>query len=169
MNKRFLSKYDGKKREWLHAALLLVLMLLIAFAVFKIVFGVSTVSGDSMEPGLHAGDIVIYLRMGRSYEIGDVVAVSMPSGESYIKRVAGLPGDFLDIRNGLLYRNGMGEVIYARVGDTYPQVDTVLFPLEVEEGRYFVLGDNRENSIDSRTFGTVGENQIKGRVVYVFR
>ena len=169
VKKRFLSKFDGKKQEWLHIGVFLVLMLLAAFVLFQLIFGVSTVTGDSMEPNYHEGDVVVYLRVGDIFKVGDVVAVSMPSGECYIKRVAGLPGDVLDISNGKLLCNNTPEAQYGQIGSTDPQVDTVVFPLTVGEGRYFVLGDNRETSVDSRTFGTVSAKQIRGRVLFALR
>lgn len=168
MRKRFLSKYDGKKQEWLHIVLLLVLMLIVAALILQFIFGISGVSGDSMEPTLHPNDVVLYLRVGKSWDYGDMVAVKMPSGESYIKRIIGMPGDTIDIHDGKLYRNGEEEAGNYPFGFTDGQVNAITYPYLVEPGRYFVLGDNREVSVDSRTFGTVSEIQIKGAVLFSF-
>jgi len=168
MKKRFLSKFDGKKQEWLHIVLLLVLMLIAAVLVLQFIFGISGVSGDSMEPTLHPDDVVLYLRVGKGWNYGDMVALKMPSGESYIKRIVGMPGDTIDIHDGKLYRNGVEEAGDYPFGLTDGQVEAITYPYQVEPGRYFVLGDNREVSVDSRTFGTVSEKQIKGAVIFVF-
>lgn len=168
MRKRFLSKYDGKKQEWLHLAVLLVLMLIAALLVLAFVFGISGVSGDSMEPTLSDGDVVLYLRLGRDWKYGDMVAVGMPSGESYVKRIVGLPGDTIDLQDGKLYRNGVEEAGEYPFGFTGQQSNAISYPWTVEPERYFVLGDHREVSVDSRTFGTVSAQQIKGKVIFVF-
>ncbi len=168
MRKRFLSKYDGKKQEWLHTAVLLALMLVAAVLCLAFVFGIARVSGDSMEPTLSDKDVVLYFRLGKNWNYGDMVAVGMPSGESYIKRVVGLPGDTVDLRDGKLYRNGGPEAGDYPFGFTEAQNEAISYPCQVEPGRYFVLGDHRETSVDSRTFGTVAAKQIKGKVIFVF-
>lgn len=168
MKKRFLSKYDGKKQEWLHTAVLLVLMLIAALLCLAFVLGIACVSGDSMEPALSDKDVVLYLRLGGDWDYSDVVAIGMPSGESYIKRIVGLPGDTIDIHDGKLYRNGVEEAGDYPFGYTDQQTNALSFPCKVEPGRYFVLGDHREESVDSRTFGTIAAKQIKGKVIFVF-
>lgn len=167
MSKRFMSKYDGKKRDWLHAGVRMVLLLIVAFVVFQMVFGIATVSGESMEPTLQGGDVVVYLRMGRAYEVGDIVTISMPSGEFYIKRVVGLPGDTLELSDGTLLRNGTAEAPGHHVGPTHAQAEAISYPLTLDPQHYFTLGDNRPVSIDSRTFGSVFSGQIRGRVIWV--
>lgn len=168
MRKRFLSKYDGKKQEWLHTAVLLALMLLAALFCLAFVFGIARVSGDSMEPTLSDRDVVLYLRLGENWNCGDMVAIEMPSGESYIKRIVGLPGDTIDIHDGKLYRNSVEEAGEYPFGFTDQQTNAISYPCKVEPGRYFVLGDHREVSVDSRTFGTIAAKQIKGKVIFVF-
>lgn len=80
-----------------------------------------------------------------------------------IKRVVGVNGDIIDIRDGYLYINGqMQEEEYAQ-GNTYANGE---YPMEVPTGMVFVLGDNRENSLDSRNLGFVNIDQIKGKAVF---
>lgn len=167
MKKRFLSKYDGKKREWFHSFLLMGAMLIVVFIILQFVFGISTVSGNSMEPTMHAKDVVLYLRLNREYSYGDIVALKMPSGEKYIKRVIGLPEESVDIRDGIVYIDEEKETGGFAHGATAGQVESISYPYEVQPGRYFVLGDNRAVSIDSRTFETVSQKQIMGRVILV--
>ena len=85
---------------------------------------------------------------------------------SFIKRVVGLPGDLVEMRGGTLVVNGMPvrEAYLPQSfhdGDNYP-------PTEVRKGYYFVLGDHRRSSNDSRTWGEVPEKYIYGRAVFRF-
>jgi len=83
-----------------------------------------------------------------------------------VKRIIGVPGDEIDIKEGNVYVNGsLLEEGYIK-GKTYER--EMHFPMTVEEGKYFVLGDNREVSKDSRTFGLIDKSQIEGRVVFRF-
>lgn len=85
-----------------------------------------------------------------------------PERERYVKRIIGLPGDEIDIKNGAVYINGDQLQESYTIGLT---VDTKgRYPRVVPEGCYFVLGDNRENSIDSRVFGCITKEQLESRV-----
>ena len=123
-----------------------------------------------MEPTLLHGDMVILNRFSYLFStprLGDIVAFPYPQdpSEYYIKRIIALPGDIVDLRDGAFHVNGMPladdfsyELILAR-GD-------VDFPITIEDGRYFVLGDNRNGSVDSRfqSVGTVQARDMVGRV-----
>ena len=160
-----LTKYNAKKLQWLHGALLFIGLAILLAAVMQIWIGVSRVSGASMESTYHNGSIVLYNRRENNIDYGDVVAIKMASGERYIKRVVGLPGDVIDLQEGTLYVNGIPENRSCANGTTHPQSAAIEYPCTVEEGRYFVLGDNREASVDSRTFGTLSRSQIRGVVL----
>lgn len=83
-----------------------------------------------------------------------------------VKRVIGVPGDKIDIRDGKVYLND--EVLdepYVK-GETFQR--EVSFPLKVPEGKYIVFGDNREVSKDSRSFGFIERSQIEGKAVFRF-
>ena len=83
-----------------------------------------------------------------------------------VKRVIGVGGDEIDIREGCVYLNGeLLEETYVK-GVTYPR--DLQFPMTVPEGKYLVFGDNREVSKDSRTFGFIERSQIEGKVVFRF-
>lgn len=80
-----------------------------------------------------------------------------------IKRVIGVPGDEIDIKDGKVYLNGqVCDESYVK-GDTYPK--NMKFPIIIPEKEYFVLGDNRENSMDSRDIGLIGVDKIEGKAV----
>lgn len=158
-------RYDGLKYGWLKDAEKFLLLLLAVFLVFRFVIGVSFVKGNSMEPTLYSGEFVLYTRLVPEYQTGDVVSVKIPSGEYYVKRVIATAGDTVDIREGKVYVNGQELSEPYIQGITEPQEGSVQYPMTLEEGQVFILGDNRPKSVDSRTFGVVGERQIKGKLV----
>lgn len=168
LERRMLKKYDGKKQGWLRQGKELAVFIILMFVVFRFIIGVSLVNGSSMTPSLKNGDVVVYMRIVPNYEKGDIVCIRMPSGEYYIKRVIGLAGDTVEIRDGSVYVNStVREENYAQ-GRTETQGDSIKYPYEVKADRVFVLGDNREESMDSRTFGAVAKSQIRGKVLFSF-
>jgi len=82
-----------------------------------------------------------------------------------IKRVIGLPGDIIDLKDGVLFINNIPQKEHYAQGSTYKGQEFE-YPIEVPEGKYFVLGDNREYSLDSRDLGFIDNGQIKGKAIY---
>ena len=164
-SRRFLERFDGLKLGWLRDSLFFIAAVAVFVIVFRFVIGLSVVGGDSMYPTLKDGDLVIYYRMAGSYEEGDVVAMRVPSGDFYIKRVAAEGGRTVDIHDGLLYVDGEQAADEHAGSATEEETGAVIYPYKVREGNVFVLGDNRAVSKDSRMFGEVNLRQIKGRVV----
>lgn len=143
-----------------------VLSLALVFGVVR-PFGVEAfrVSSGSMSPTLRAGDHVLAEKL--SYRIGDprrgdLVVFRGVGGGVMIKRAVGLPGDVVAVRDGVLHVNGR------RVDEPYVNrglnESNFFGPSEVPEGHLFVMGDNRENSRDSREFGPVRRGDLIGRV-----
>jgi len=123
----------------------------------------------SMEPTLLPHDRVLvtkFIYRLRDPVRGDVVVLRYPRNtqRNYIKRVIGLPGEKIQIKKGVLYANG------ERVSETYLPDDIVgdYGPTTVPEGSVFVLGDNRNNSEDSRAFGPLKQNLIVGQAVLIY-
>lgn len=164
MNRKLHGRYDGLKYGWLMDAKKFILLLMAVFLVLRLVIGFSFVNGDSMEPTLHSGELVMYLRMNQSYQRGDVVSVRIPSGEYYVKRIIAMEGDWIDIRDGKVYLNEMLLEEPYIMGETQAEAGAVRYPLRLQKGQIFVMGDNREVSMDSRSFGVVGKGQIKGKL-----
>jgi signal peptidase I len=129
-----------------------------------------TIGSDSMAPTLVAGQRVVLDKLTlhlRDPKRGDLVAFHAPgNGTLTLKRVVGLPGDTVAIRDGVLYVNGSAPPEpYVRHAD----VDSVYYgPTQVPAATVFVLGDNRGNSIDSRAFGPVAQSHLVGRVLWRF-
>ena len=117
------------------------------------------VNGDSMKDTLHNGDIMILnIIKYRFSEIKRFDIVVVNKGNEYIiKRVIGLPGEKVEYRNNQLYIND------ELVEDHYSTEVTEDFIATVPKDSYFVLGDNRTNSLDSRYFGPFSKKQILGK------
>lgn len=124
------------------------------------------------------GDIIVFIEntMPSNYidEVNiflkDVSEVFKPVEEKtnvrLVKRVIGLPGDEVDIRDGSVYINGTKlQEAYAK-GVTYAR--EIQFPVKVPDGKYLVMGDNREVSKDSRSFGTIDRKQVEGKALFRF-
>jgi len=140
--------------------------LLVVVHVF--VVQVSVVKGSSMEPCLHDGDRLVVDRVSYSLadvQRGDVVVLRYPRNPAvdFVKRVVALPGDRVEMHGGTLFVNGAPRDAYGCIPDRQE-----LALLTVPGGNYFVLGDNRPISCDSRDFGLVAQDLLKGRVLARF-
>lgn len=146
----------------------LLITALIVYLAFGVCLGVAVVEGDSMSPALEEGDVGLFLRVGASYRAGDIVLVKTEEGTEYVKRVVGLPGQTVDIREGTGELLIDGEALlepYVYEG-TYGKTG-VEYPLTLGEDEYFVLGDHRENSLDSRNYGPVRGEQLDGKLLFI--
>ena len=137
----------------------------VSAAAYLLVFNLSVVRGSSMAPGIHDGDRILvgqWSYLLSDVQRGDVVVMRYPVDPrlDYIKRVIGLPGDEIRMSGGSVFVNG------ERLDEPYvDQLDTdVHFFTKVRDGHFFVLGDNRPHSSDSREFGQVPRELLKGRV-----
>ena len=152
-------------RSWLKDVLAALVM-----AVLIVVFVVQPVKveGTSMAPELEPRDRIFVNKFGyrmSSVERGDVVVFWYPRDvqKSFIKRIIGLPGEQVEIRSGDVYVKGerLGEPYLGSLPD-----ETWHAPEVVPEGHYFVLGDNRESSSDSRDWGSVPRENILGEALF---
>lgn len=147
-------------RELIETLILtLVIFLLIRFAVQNF-----RIEGFSMEPNFHDGQFLFVNKMVymlHAPERGDVIVFVPPNNSSrdFIKRVIGLPGDKVEVINGRVSVNGeeLNEA-YPLNAATYSMAAVIVPPEE-----YFVLGDNRNYSSDSHSWGTVAGNKIIGK------
>lgn len=121
------------------------------------------VDGSSMKNTLKDGDVLF---VSKNYEIdrGDVIVFDRYSSK-LIKRVIAVEGDQVYAENGVVYLKKVGETDFTAIVEDYARGVTYDFELvNVESGYIFVLGDNRENSQDSRIFGTVSLEKVNGEV-----
>ncbi len=129
------------------------------------------VSGDSMSPSLELGQIVV-AHNSEKFKPGEMIAFYF-NNKVLVKRVIGSPGDWIDIdENGVVKVNGVElDEPYlkerSQYADSSSESDKVSFPYQVPESRYFVLGDNRTVSIDSRStvVGCVSKEQLIGKLI----
>jgi signal peptidase I len=152
----------------------LAFSVLIAVVSIVFIYQPVKVEGTSMEPGLQNDERIFInkftYRFGLgSIERGDTVVFQAPipnTDKSYIKRVIGLPGDRVRIERGQVYVNGR-HLAEDYIKDDYP--DSTTLPEEtVPLGEYYVLGDHRTSSSDSRSWGFVPRKNIYGKAVFVY-
>lgn len=129
---------------------------------------------ESMAPAIRPGDrfMVEILDRDALIERGDILVFRVPDkgDKDFVKRVVGLPGETVTIRDKVVTVDGLPlEEPYARHGDLVrvPQRDD-FGPLTLPQGSYFMMGDNREKSFDSRFMGPIGRELIKGRALYIY-
>ena len=153
----------------------IIIVLLVAFVLVYCAGMRVTVVGNSMESTISDGSQILVNRFVyniKSPKSGDVI-VFLPNGNEkshyYVKRVIGVPGDKVQIKNGLLYVNG--ELYDMEDIDTIKNAGVAEEEITVGEDEYFVLGDNRNSSEDSRyaNIGNIKKEYIKGKAWFVVR
>ncbi|WP_010250016.1 signal peptidase I [Acetivibrio cellulolyticus] len=183
----------GQKRllvESIQWATTFVVAILVSMTIRSYAFAATEVRQCSMQSTLYEGQRLIESKIEYYYsepQRGDIVIINdeaetgvistfvantkefidkvFKKDEKYrlIKRVIGLPGDEIDIKDGKVYINGeLYNEPYVK-GSTSPK--DMEFPIKIPDNEYFVMGDNRENSMDSRDFGLISNDKIEGRAV----
>ena len=158
-----------KKSEWLEWAKAIIIAILIALFLRTFIFATSIVEGESMDPTLEDGERVIFNKIVYLIdepERGDIVIIKRPF-KNYVKRVIALPGETIELNGSELYINGekyeqtfLDEDAAERTGN--------FGPIQVPDDSYFVMGDNRAISKDSRNgLGFIQEDEIIGRSEFV--
>ncbi|MCD8341886.1 MAG: signal peptidase I [Clostridiales bacterium] len=158
-------EYQKRYRQTLRTTIYaLIVVAAVAVLVATMFLPVLQVSGTSMEPTLSDGDVIVLVKTG-DFETGDLVGFYYQN-KLLLKRVIAGPGDIVDIdEDGNVYVNDelLDEpyVTEKALGETDCE-----YPVQVPEGRYFVMGDNRATSIDSRStaIGYIEADQIVGKV-----
>ena len=144
----------------------LTIVAAVAVLIATLILPVIQIEGTSMEPTLYNGDIVLLMKTTR-FERGDLCGFTW-NNKLLIKRVIGVPGDWIEIdTDGTVYRNG------EKLEEPYVQQKAfgecdLEFPFQVPAEQYFVVGDMRESSVDSRNslIGCIPKDQIVGKVFF---
>lgn len=144
----------------------LTIVAAVAVLIATLILPVLQIEGTSMEPTLSNGDIVLLTKTTR-FDRGDLCGFTW-NNKLLIKRVVGLPGDWIEIdTDGTIYLNG------SKLEETYVERKALgecdlVFPFQVPPEQYFVVGDMRESSIDSRNslIGCITKEQIVGNVFF---
>lgn len=158
-----------REKRWLYILFFSMLLLISLTLFIHYSIGSVIVNGKSMENSIHDGDKFITSQLAYKWNAphyNDIVildASTIPGHELYIKRIIGLPGDVLVIRNNQLYRNK------ERIEEPYIKermIDTHL-SITVPENHLFVMGDNRNHSTDSRVFSAIDmRKDVKAVVLF---
>lgn len=161
------EKYKEKYYKILRSTIYsLIIVAAIAALIATLMMPVLEISGSSMTPTLSEGEIVISLKT-TSLETGDIIAF-YHGNKILVKRVIATPGEWVNIdKNGQIYING--EKLKEPYIDKLVQGDIdIELPYQVPDGHWFVLGDHREVSIDSRNteIGSVSKGDIVGKILF---
>ncbi len=141
-----------------------IIIILVVVLIRTFIITPVRVNGKSMDPTLENNEIVLLKKYDKSFERFDIVVFDY--GDSHlIKRIVGLPGETLYYYNNELYINDkkIAEDFLPKDTETYDFV----WDKEIPEGYYFVMGDNRTNSTDSRMIGLVSKSEIRGTTDFV--
>lgn len=156
----------GFLREMLEWIVTILIAVVIAMIIKNFIFNIALVDGSSMLPTLTHGDRLIVWRLGYEPKKGDIIVLQQEGKNPYIKRVIATEGDTVDIDYDAHTVSVNGEIL----NEDYILEPTalrgdVMYPLTIREDHVFVLGDNRNNSSDSRisAVGQVAEKDIMGK------
>ncbi|MDR3320064.1 MAG: signal peptidase I [Desulfovibrio sp.] len=179
---------EKKKSVWREYAEALFLALLLALFIRSFLVQAFRIPSESMVSTLLAGDHLLASKCAYGIRLpftnlriyqgeepvrGDIIIFKYPNDPSvdYIKRVVGVPGDVVAVCNKQLYRNGQpvreNYVRFTNPSQMEPVRDN-FGPVTVPEGKYFVMGDNRDNSLDSRFWGFVDRNSILAKAWRIY-
>lgn len=180
------QKRKGWKREVLEWVLSILIAVVLAYTIREFVFTLVTVNGESMEPSLHNSDRLYVNRFFYTPEKGDVIIFKPASDPEhpYVKRVIATEGDtvYIDFHTGDVYVNDarldepyIKEKV-GRRGNYGTYIESLIKsgkyskenPIVIQEGHIFVMGDNRNNSKDSRHLGQIPLGEVMGGAVFRF-
>ena len=157
--------YDREHRGLMRRIRVTMGIVVLAIVVFGLVLGFAVIQDDGMRPTYKNGSLIVYLRVARDFRRGELLCLRLPDGSSSVRRVVAVQGDSVDIRSGIAYINGIAERGSYSFTRTDPRPEGVSFPLILRQGEYFVLGDAREDAVDSRDFGVVRAPEVLGKVL----
>lgn len=167
------QKYDKatyRRREIRSWIICLATAVAIALFLRFFVLEMVLVDGQSMEPTLHSHQTLFIEKVTKLFSTldrGQIVVVKYPDMDGvYVKRIVGIPGDTIEVKDGALYLNGN------RKEEPYINTDYINYDMEeitVPEDCYFVMGDNRNNSMDSHDdyIGPIPKENVVGRAIMV--
>lgn len=157
-------------KEFLKDTLKYIILILIVLIIVIYIVGLQQIVGNSMKPTLNNADITILDKISYKFvdiKKNDIVSIYNEDSKYIVKRVIGLPGEYIEYKNSKLYINGEEvEEMYLKNIKTDDFKLTQLGYEKIPEDMYFVLGDNRENSLDSRDpkVNLIHKKDILGKV-----
>lgn len=144
--------------------IVLICIILVIIVIKIFIFDVAIVKGNSMYPTLKNNHFVIYSKIKSNYSRFDIVIIEIDN-KYYIKRVIGLPNETIEYKNNKLFINNkeVRESINTITSD-FSLIEICQYD-KIPENKFLVLGDNREDSYDSRNYGLIDKSEIKGAVL----
>lgn len=150
-----------KSKKWYQKWYVKVAAVVIGITlIFNHFFTIVFISGDSMEPSFHNKNVLLGHRQFDIWRFDVVTISSKEAGCILIKRVIGLPGETIEYKDNMLLVNGKYQPCVYSMGNTED------FSITLGSDEYYCLGDNRENSLDSRTYGAFTEDEIFSKLEY---
>ena len=144
-------------------------MIILFVILFGVVFGISPVQNNDMQPRMSSGDLLLFYRLENNIHNQDVI-VFEKENKQYIGRVVAHGGDTVEITEGSELKINGSMVLENDIYYPTPRYEGgVTFPLVLAEEEFFVLCDYREGAKDSRYFGAVSKSEITGKVITVIR
>nr|WP_066715416.1 signal peptidase I [Clostridium sp. Marseille-P299] len=166
------KKEEKKRRMWIEISIYIILLFICGYIIPRFVLQRTIIDGSSMETNLYDNENVLVEKVSKhfkNYDRFDII-VFYPYGKGtkdyYVKRVIGLPGETIQIKDGIIYING--EELNENYGkDPIEDGGIAEKPIVLADDEYFVLGDNRRVSKDSRIedVGPVSKDKIGGKVI----
>ena len=154
-------------QSYLSLLLRCILLAAVIFVMLNHVFLITQMKGNGMYPALEDGDLILAYRLQKEYTKNDVV-VYQAEGQLQLGRILGRGGDVISMDDsGSLRVNGTtqgGEILYP----TYPR-EGAEYPYVVPEGHFYLMGDYRTQTKDSRDFGPIPEDALQGKVITLLR
>lgn len=149
----------------LHAIVFAVVL----YILFSFFVGLVNMPTADMSPRIDSGDLLLYWRLDRDHKANDVIIFDK-GGSTYVGRIVAAGGDTVEITDAETVKVNGNTLVESNIYQSTPRYEGFTdYPLTLEEGTYFVLVDAREGGHDSRYFGPVSADEIKGTVVSLLR
>ncbi|TQR21632.1 signal peptidase I [Psychrobacillus vulpis] len=167
---------ENNKKELVSWIKTIIFAFILVFVCRQFLFSPITVKGESMSPTFEDNNKVVISKTSTIGRFDIIVFKSPDKKDNYIKRVIGLPGDQIEVKDDVLYINGKlyeepylqmkkKDLLFGQLTEDF-SLEQITGKTKVPKGYYFVMGDNRLQSYDSRIFGFISEEALLGEVKF---
>lgn len=164
-----MASYSIKRPRSSKASTIFFIVFAFCAFLFHVLFGVAKIDGQSMDPTLKNNEIRLYskLQKPRRFDVGVFLERELEGGDSkyIVKRIIGIPGDTVTVVSGQLYVNDQIVIEHYLDEEHIQNFKDQSFTIQVPDDHYFVLGDNRDVSKDSRQVGSFVTRSIRGIII----